>query len=202
MFGGAFTRTSFYAYLTASPFIFTQMLHRPATEVGLYYLAVMSGVPIGSFASSRLAARVRLSLLLRATSAVAVLGAALFFVAAASGMLNLATVLLPMIIFSVGVGASGPVAITSAISTDPQMIGAASGLYGFMQMANGALCTLAVGFFPADPALSAASVLLAGGGLGSVFPFLRLLAPAATEPTQPDERRAEQSQRGRLGDRL
>ena len=53
-------------------------------------------------------------------------------------------------------------AITSAISTDPQMIGAASGLYGFMQMANGALCTLAVGFFPANPALSAASVLLAG----------------------------------------
>jgi DHA1 family bicyclomycin/chloramphenicol resistance-like MFS transporter len=52
MFGGAFTTTSFYAYLTASPFIFTHMLHRPATEVGLYYLVVMSGVPIGSFAVS------------------------------------------------------------------------------------------------------------------------------------------------------
>jgi DHA1 family bicyclomycin/chloramphenicol resistance-like MFS transporter len=36
MFGGAFTSTSFYAYLTASPFIFTQILHRPATEVGRY----------------------------------------------------------------------------------------------------------------------------------------------------------------------
>jgi len=52
-FGGAFTSTSFYAYLTASPFIFTQILHRPATEVGRYCLAVMSGVPIGSFAASR-----------------------------------------------------------------------------------------------------------------------------------------------------
>jgi MFS transporter, DHA1 family, multidrug resistance protein len=172
MFGGAFTSTSFYAYLTASPFIFTEMLHRPPTEVGLYYLAVMSGVPIGSFAVSRLATRVRLTLLLRVTSAIAVLGAALFFVAAVSGMVNLATVLLPMILFSIGVGASGPVAITTAISTDPQMIGAASGLYGFMQMANGALCTLAVGFFPANPALSAASVLLAGILLGQYF-FLR-----------------------------
>jgi DHA1 family bicyclomycin/chloramphenicol resistance-like MFS transporter len=172
MFGGAFTSTSFYAYLTASPFIFTEMLHRPATEVGLYYLAVMSGVPIGSFAVSRLATRVRLTLLLRVTSAIAVLGAVLFFIAAASGLVNLATVLLPMILFSIGVGASGPVAITSAISTDPQMIGAASGLYGFMQMANGALCTLAVGFFPANPALSAASVLLAGILLGQYF-FLR-----------------------------
>src|SRR5208282_3895257 len=116
MFGGAFTTTSFYAYLTASPFIFTEMLYRPATDVELYYLAVMSGVPIGSFASSRVT-RVRLTLLLRATSAIAVLGAALFFVAAVSGLVNLATVLLPMILFSIGVGASGPVAITSAIST-------------------------------------------------------------------------------------
>jgi len=56
--------------------------------------------------------RVRLTLLLRVTSTIAVLGAALFFVTAASGMLNLATVLGPMILFPVGVGASGPVAIT------------------------------------------------------------------------------------------
>jgi MFS transporter, DHA1 family, multidrug resistance protein len=54
MFGGAFTSTSFYAYLTASPFILTQMLLRPAIEVELYYLAVMSGVPLGSFVASRL----------------------------------------------------------------------------------------------------------------------------------------------------
>jgi DHA1 family bicyclomycin/chloramphenicol resistance-like MFS transporter len=117
MFGGAFISTSFYAYLTASPFIFTQMPHRPATEVGLYYLAVMSGVPIGSFAASWLPGRVRLNLLLRVTSAVALLGAILFFAAVVSGVLNLATVLVPMTIFSVRVGASGPVAITSAIST-------------------------------------------------------------------------------------
>jgi hypothetical protein len=44
-------------------------------------------------------------------------------------MVNLATVLLPMILFSVGVGASGQAAITSAIITDPRMIGADSGLY-------------------------------------------------------------------------
>jgi MFS transporter, DHA1 family, multidrug resistance protein len=136
MFGGAFTSTTFFAYLTASPFIFTQMLHRPATEIGLYYLAVMAGVPIGSFASSRLASRVRLTLLLRFMSGVAVAGALLFFAVAATGKVTVASVLGPMILFSVGVGAAAPVAITAAISTDPQMIGAASGLYGFMQMAR------------------------------------------------------------------
>jgi DHA1 family bicyclomycin/chloramphenicol resistance-like MFS transporter len=145
------------------------MLHRPAAEVGLYYLAVMSGVPIGSFASSRLASWVRLSLLLRATSAIAMLGATLFFLVALIGTLTVTTVLGPMILFSIGIGAASPVAITSAISTDARMIGAASGLYGFMQMANGALCTLAVGYFPANPAISAASVLLAGTLLDQYF---------------------------------
>jgi MFS transporter, DHA1 family, multidrug resistance protein len=168
MFGGAFTSTTFFAYLTASPFIFTQMLHRPATEVGLYYLAVMAGVPVGSFTSSRLASRVRLTRLLLVTSAVAVLGALLFFVVAATGRISVANVLAPMILFSVGVGAASPVAITAAISTDPQMIGAASGLYGFVQMANGALCTLAVGVIPANPAFAAAAVLLSGLILGQV----------------------------------
>lgn len=178
MFGGAFTSTTFFAYLTASPFIFTHLLHRPATEVGLYYLVVIAGIPIGSFGASRLASRMRLTLLLRATSAVAVIGAALFFAVAASAKLTVPTVLGPMILFSLGVGAASPVAISAAISTDPQMIGAASGLYGFMQMANGAFCTLAVGIIPANPALAAASVLLAGVLFGQCF-FLLAIRPVA-----------------------
>jgi DHA1 family bicyclomycin/chloramphenicol resistance-like MFS transporter len=128
LFGGAFTSTTFFGYLTASPFIFTDMLHRPATEIGLYYLVVLAGVPIGSFGSSRLARQVPSVLLLRATSAIALTGAALFFAAEATGSLTVVTVLGPMILFSVGVGAASPVAITAAISTDPQLIGAASGL--------------------------------------------------------------------------
>ena len=49
------------------------------------------------------------------------------------------------------------------------MIGAASGLYGFMQMAKGALCTLAVGLILANSALAATSVLIAGLVLGQLF---------------------------------
>jgi MFS transporter, DHA1 family, multidrug resistance protein len=178
MFGGAFTSTTFFAYLTASPFIFTHLLHRPATEVGLYYLVVVAGIPIGSFGASRLASRMRLTLLLRATSAVAVIGAVLFFAVAVSAKLTVPTVLAPMILFSLGVGAASPVAISAAISTDPQMIGAASGLYGFMQMANGAFSTLAVGMIPANPAIAAASVLFVGLLLGQCF-FLLAIRPVA-----------------------
>jgi len=179
MLGGAFTSTTFFAYLTASPFIFTNMLHRPATAVGLYYLVVMAGVPFGSFAASRLAGRVRPNVLLRAMSAIALAGAALFFAVAATASVTVPSVLGPMILFSIGVGAASPVAITAAISTEPHMIGAASGLYGFMQMANGALCTLAVGLIPANPAFAAASVLLAGLVLGQFFFLLATRRAAA-----------------------
>jgi hypothetical protein len=95
-------------------------------------------------------------------------------------VLNVVSVLGTMIVFSIGVGASAPLAMTSAISTDLQMIGAASGLYGSVQMTNGALCTSVVGFFPTNPALTAASVLLAGLLLGQCCFLLATRArPAA-----------------------
>ena len=168
MIGGAFTTTSFYAYLSASPFIFTGLLHRPAEEVGLYYLAVMAGVPVGSFAASRLARQVRLSLLLQASSLVCVAGAAIFFALTIAGELSVGSLLAAMLVYSVGVGVASPMALAGAVGGHPQMIGAASGLYGFAQMGFGALCTLAVGIWSGHPALTASSVLLAATLLGQL----------------------------------
>ncbi len=168
MIGGALTTTSFYAYLSASPFIFTEMLHRPAEEVGLYYLAVMVGVPVGSFAASRLVRRMRIGLLLQVTSGIAVLGAALFFAVAITGHLSVATILGAMIVYSVGVGAASPMALASALGAQPTMIGAASGLYGFVQMGFGALCTVVVSVWPDHPALTASTVLIAATVLGQL----------------------------------
>lgn len=168
MIGGAFTSTSFYAYLAASPFIFTHLLHRPAEEVGLYYLVVMAGVPIGSFAASRLARPARLALLLRVANGVSIAGAALFFAATVTGQLSVVTILAAMAIYSVGCGAVSPVALAGAIGTHPNSIGAASGLYGFSQMAFGALCTVVISVFSGSPALAASTVLLAATSLAQL----------------------------------
>jgi DHA1 family bicyclomycin/chloramphenicol resistance-like MFS transporter len=69
-------------------------------------------------------------------------------------------VLVPMVIVTIGFGIASALAITGALSSAPDAIGAASGLYGFSQMAVGALCTLLVGIWPADHAVAAASVML------------------------------------------
>ncbi len=178
MLGGAFTTTSIYGYLAASPFIFTGMLHRPSEEVGLYYLVIMAGVPLGSFAASRLARTMPLGRLLRATNALSILASGALFGLTITGHLSVTGVLLTMVVFSVGVGATSPIALSSAISTEPQMIGAASGLYGFFQMAFGALCTVAVGLVPGDPALAASAVLLAASLAGQLA-FSRATAAGA-----------------------
>src|SRR3546814_4631333 len=56
--GGACTTTSFYAYITASPFIFVDMLHRPVTEAGASYIVVFGGVSPGALIGHRLLKRV------------------------------------------------------------------------------------------------------------------------------------------------
>ncbi len=166
MVGGACNSTSVYAYLAASPFIFTQVLHQPAAKVGLYYLVVMLGVPVGSFIASRAARRGALLSLLRLTSGVALLGAGAFLGLTLTGHLTVVSLLIAMIVYSIGIGASSPIALASAVSTHPQMIGAASGLYGFGTMGFGALCTVAVSLWPSSPALTSATILVAATVLG------------------------------------
>jgi DHA1 family bicyclomycin/chloramphenicol resistance-like MFS transporter len=68
-----------------------------------------------------------------------------------------------MFVFTLGVGTAAPAALAEALSVNPRVAGSASGLYGAMQMAVGALCTALAGV-GSDPALAAALVL-AGSGI-------------------------------------
>lgn len=70
-------------------------------------------------------------------------------------------------VFAVGVGIAGLPALTQAISVNPRVIGSASGLYGFTQMAVGGLCTALAGLGH-DPALAATSVLAIAGLVGQL----------------------------------
>jgi len=165
---GSASTTAFYAFMAASPFIFVDVLHRPTEEVGLYYLVLMFGITFGSFAASRLVLRFPSDRLLRAAISVAGLGALAFFAITVAGFLSVPGVLASMFVFMFGAGLASPLALTSAISTQPGMVGAASGLYGCNQMGYGALCTLVVSLWHQNAALPAALVLLASAVLAQV----------------------------------
>jgi DHA1 family bicyclomycin/chloramphenicol resistance-like MFS transporter len=161
--GGGCATTSMYAFLAAAPFIFVHELHRPIGEVGPNLAILILGVWVGSMVASRVVRVVPIKPLLIGANAVSVLAALVLLAAVLSGHLSVVLAIASMFVFTFGAGIASPVALMEAISVNPAVIGSASGLYGFSQMAVGALCTALAGLGQ-SPALAAALVL-AGAGI-------------------------------------
>jgi DHA1 family bicyclomycin/chloramphenicol resistance-like MFS transporter len=166
--GGACMSTSIYAFLSASPFLFIEVLHRPPGEIGVYYMALFFGITLGSWLASRLALRVPIERLLRAGALAGMLAAGGLLAVDLSGRLSVATMLAPMALYAIGCGLSSPLATARAIGVDLRAIGAASALYGFLQMSFGALCTLLVGVWHVHSAAPVAGILLAAATTAQV----------------------------------
>ncbi|HEY4068217.1 MAG TPA: multidrug effflux MFS transporter [Burkholderiaceae bacterium] len=160
--GGGCSTTAMYGFIAAAPFIFVHQLHRPAHEVGVCLALLVSGVWIGSMLASRLVRVVALSTLLKRGNALSVASACVLLAAALTNHLSVALVIGSMFVLTLGAGLASPVALTQAISVNPLVTGSASGLYGFVQMGVGALCT-ALASLGDNPALTVAIVLTSAG---------------------------------------
>lgn len=189
----SFTSAVFFAFLAGAPYIMVELLQRPSSEYGLYFMLNAFSYMAGNFASGRLATRIGPDRMILAGSALAIAGVALLT------LLTLTVPLAPLIIFApvmlVGIanGLSLPSATACAISLRPDLAGTASGLVGFLQMMIGSLATLVVGALQDDTALpmawvmsSAAVIALLGYGLARAALALRTQAAAAEGPTSGD----------------
>lgn len=176
--GGACSTTSFYAFMSASPFIFERWLHQTPEQIGVYYLFLMLGVALGSLSANRLAGRVPVTTALRLANALGIGGAALFALADAFDVISVVSIVAPVILFMVGAGMASPFALAGSVSVYPQAIGAASGLYGFFQMAYGMLCTIAVETWSPGAIYPVVTVLLGSTLIGQTALFVALRAEA------------------------
>jgi MFS transporter, DHA1 family, multidrug resistance protein len=165
--GGACATTAMYAFIGASPFIFAHQLHRPDYEIGLYPAILMGGVASGSMVATKLISRVRIERLAVWASLVSLLASLTFLAVVLTDNLSVALVIGPMFVFGFGAGIAAPAALTQAMSVNPNVVGSASGLYGFSQMGVGALCTTLVAAGD-NPALAAAIILAAAGVIGQL----------------------------------
>ena len=165
--GGGCATTAIYAFVAAAPFIFVGQLHRATTATGFYIAILVSGIWLGTMLTSRLVARVALGRLLIGANALGTIAAFGFLAVVLTGQLSVVATIATMFVFALGVGVASPAALTSAIGVNPRVIGSASGLYGFAQMAVGALCTALAGLGH-DAALSAALVLAGASVIGQI----------------------------------
>ena len=161
--GGGCATTSMFAFVASAPFIFVNELHRPASEVGLYLAVLVSGVWLGCVVTSRLIGKVPMDRVMVAGNALSALSAVAFLALVVLGYAGVAPIVALMFFYTFGCGMAGPISLTLAVGVNPLVIGSASGLYGALQMAVGALCTALAGL-GSSPALSTALVL-AGAGL-------------------------------------
>jgi len=171
--GGGCATTSMYAFISVSPFIFTHQLGRPAYEAGLYPAVLVVGLWLGSVAATRLIPHLPIDRLAVWANVVSVAAALVFLGAVLSNHLTVLLAIGPMFVFGMGAGVASPAALTQAIGVNPQVIGSASGLYGFSQMGVGAICTALVGL-GSDPALTAAIILAAAGVIGQISFWIAL----------------------------
>ncbi len=164
--GGACSTTAFYGFMSASPFIFETQLHQKTQDIGLYYLFLMGGVALGSLGANRLAGRLSVPTALRIANLIGIVGAASFMLADLTNSLSVLTVVASVTVFMIGAGMASPFAVAGSVSVSPQSIGAASGMYGFVQMTFGMLCTVVAEIWHPGAVYPVATILLGSALLG------------------------------------
>jgi MFS transporter, DHA1 family, multidrug resistance protein len=174
--GGGCATTSFYAFVGAAPFIFVDQLHRPAGEIGLYLAVNIVGIWFGSLMASRLIGRIPMGRLMVVGNLITCVSAAAFLGFAASGAFSLVSTLASIMMLCFGAGLASPTALAQALSINPKIPGSASGLYGFIQMIIGAICTALAGVGP-NPALAVGVVLFSAGVIAQFSFWLALTRP-------------------------
>ncbi len=141
----AFSSTIFFSFISGAPYVMVVLLHRPATEYGLYFMLVAGGFMLGNFASVRLTERFETLTLMTAGMLIALSGVLITFAFAAAGQLEPLTLFLPMMLAQFGQGVGLPNAQAEVINVFPMRAGTASALTSFSQMMFAAAASQTLG---------------------------------------------------------
>ena len=165
MLGGACSSTALYPYLATAPYIAHEQLGLPIRYVGWFAASTIVGAGLGTFLTRKLAGRWPAERFLYIGSGLGLGLATLFLCIQALGWLSAPLLLALMVVMTFGAGMASPAALSRALgATTPALAGTAAGLYGFAQMAMGAVGTMLVGFGEV-PALACAVTQICITGL-------------------------------------
>ena len=121
------------------------MLGVASEDFGYYFGAIVVSFMAGALASARLVARNGLDTLLARSVGVLPLAGLAMAALAWGGVASVAAVVAPMALYMVAVGFVLPNSLAATLAPYPHQAGRASAMFGFVQMACGALAGVAVG---------------------------------------------------------
>ena len=182
-FGTGFSTACFFSFLAGAPYLMIEVLQRPPSDYGIWFVIVSLGYFVGNFLTGRLSSRLGVDRMVMLGAGLVLAGGGSMLVHALVLPLAPAGIFVPAMMIAMGNGVGQSNGIAGAISVDPTRAGAASGIVGFMQMSFGAVGTVVIGH-TLGSTLMPVALTIAALAIGSALFFRLALArhPGLPEP--------------------
>lgn len=162
---------AFFSFIAGAPYVMIEVLHQGPEVYGFYFVLISVGYMTGNFLASRLSSKLGVDRMIPLGVGVSLCGAVPGFALAMADVVTPLSVFAPMCVVAIGNGLSQPNGISGAVSVNPSIAGAGSGLMGFGQMVIGACFTVIVGYFQNDTDHSAMATMILLATLSSALFF-------------------------------
>ena len=157
---GGLVYAGLIAYISSSSFVYIEMLGVPTEYFGLIFLTTVMGYIAGSGVSARLAHRYASEQLMLLGAILSLSASALMLAGAIVWPASVLALMLPTVLYSMGMGLVLPHAMAIALRPFPHIAGTASALMGFIQMSLSAIASATSGAFLKDTPLPMLGAML------------------------------------------
>ena len=134
-----FAWCGYFSFITASPFVFIQLMGNTPQKYGILYALVVAGYLAGTYIAGKLSSRLPIRQSVYLGAWLALLGGIGMVVLDAWFPLSLPSIMAPMLLFLIGIGIIMPNAQTAATDPFPELVGSAASLLYFIEMMGGAI---------------------------------------------------------------
>jgi DHA1 family bicyclomycin/chloramphenicol resistance-like MFS transporter len=162
-FAAAGAHAGFHIFAAGAPAVLIGKFGMTPEKYGLYAALPPLGFLIGSFLSSRLTNRLGVNRMITIGATVLIPAGLLMVTLALLSYHGPLAIIGPMIFVCCGSGLVTPNATAGSLGANPRIIGAASGLGSFIQMAGAASAAAALSFGPAGSPLVLALIIACAG---------------------------------------
>ncbi|WGL94167.1 purine nucleoside transporter PunC [Arsenophonus nasoniae] len=150
----------FFAWLTGSPFILTEMGYNPQ-DIGISYVPQTIAFMFGGYGGRYLIAKIKNQILLPMILIGYALSVLIIFILAIFSQPNLFTLLLPFCCMAAMNGACYPIVVSNTLSVFPKVSGKAAALQNTLQLGLCFAASLAVSSLITNPLLATSGIMVA-----------------------------------------